>query len=244
MHRGFFLPRIRPLALICAMFCVLKASDAGGGQPELLVCTPGNPNVQQIQQTYETLVGQGTVLAFGRIRDVENILATSPEVSMIAPALFFDASMPQKIVLQSKTGGELGQKYFIVVASDSVTKENIDSKKIGILDFLGREKLPKFVSDFFGISSPILKRANKVEDLLTMLGMEAVDAIIVSAAEYKKVKADTKLPLKIIGESSRPVPLLALGIPASANAAKIKKLISEQPALLSKLIEIDAWEAR
>ncbi len=213
-------------------------------QPSLLVCSPGNANSQQIQQGYEAILGTGKALAFARIKDLEGLMTTSPNAAIIAPALFFEMTSGYKELLQGKVGNESGQKYYVITASAEVTKDNVSSKKVGILDFLGRERLPAFIKKAFGFEPSVLKRANKTEDLLAMLGMETVDAIIISASEMKEIKARTKLTLTVVAESSCSAGFLALATPASQDGDNIKKTVLKQPVGLTQALGIDRWEAK
>ena len=151
-------------------------------------------------------------MAFGRIKDLDATLATSSDAAIIASEPFFTYTPGYKISLCGKTGGSIGEKYHIIAASKEITAQNIGEKKVGIVDFLGKDRLPLFIKDQFGVDIKMLKRVNKEDDLLTMIGMEAVDAIIVSDSQFKEIKSNTKLPLAIVVSSSKAVGFASFGI--------------------------------
>jgi hypothetical protein len=230
----------RHFPIIAGLFLCISAH----AQATLLVCIPGKQNAQQIQSGFDGLVGGGKTMAFGRIKDLDASLATAPDAAIIATEPFFTYTPGYKITLNGKAGGSNGEKFHIIAAAKDVTAQNIGEKKVGIVDFLGKDRLPLFIKDQFGIEIKLLKRANKEEDLLTMIGMEAVDAIIVSDSQFKEIKSNTKLPLAIVTSSSKAVGFASFGQKEGKEDDNQKKAVMKAAAPLLKEIGIDGWEPR
>jgi hypothetical protein len=230
----------RYLPIIAGLFLCISAY----AQATLLVCIPGKQNAQQIQSGFDGLIGAGKSMAFGRIKDLDATLAASPDVAIIASEPFFTYAAGYKISLSGKAGSSTGEKYHIVAASREITVQNIGGKKVGIVDFLGKDRLPLFIKDQFGVEIKMLKRANKEEDLLTMIGMEAVDAIIVSASQFKEIQSNTKLPLAIVASSSKTIGFASFGQKEGKEDENQKKALLKAPAPLLKEIGIEGWEPR
>jgi hypothetical protein len=222
----------------------LLLNTSSYGQAKLLVCLPGKQNTQQIQSGFDALLGPGNVSVFGRIKDLELTIATTPEVAIISTESFFNYVQEYKPILIGKIDGQTGERFLIISASKDVTKENISDKKVGIVDFLGRDRLPQFLKDQFNISAKILKRVNKVDDLLTMLGMETVEAIVVSTSQYNEILSNTKLPLVTVATSSK---IAGFAVCATRNGKEdtmLKNALLKAPASLIKEIGISSWEVK
>jgi hypothetical protein len=145
--------------------------------------------------------------------------------------------------LSGKSKKGAGEKFFIVAASKDITKDNIADKKVGIIDLFFKTHLPLFINDQFGVQIKSLKKANKEEDLLTMLGLEAVDAIIVSSEQYKEISSNTKLPLTIVATSKSDVGFATCGIKDGKIDPGLKKTLQKSSNLLLRELSIESWEA-
>lgn len=212
------------------------------GQTNLLIFTPGKQNTDAVQHGFDGLIEKSKV--FNRIKDLDSALAASPDVAIIAPEPFFAFTPGYKMVLSGKTGSNAGEKYHIIAVNKEISFQNIKEKKIGIVDFLRKDGLLHFIKDQFGFEIKTVKRANKEDDLLTMLGMGAVDAIIVSDSQYREILTNTKLSLSIIASSSKSFGFLTYGIKEGKNDEKQKKKLMKAPASLLKEIGIDGWDLR
>jgi hypothetical protein len=218
----------------------LNSSSSGR---DMIVCIPGNPNIKAIQKKFDIIAGEGTIEVFGRMRDLERELVLSPVKALIVPGTFPEFNPSFSISMQGKLSGSSGQKYHIVAADSSVTSSNISSKKIAILDFIGTESLNNFFETYFGIMPKNLKRTNKLNDLLFLLGMESVDAIIVSSNELSQIKKKTKINLFTVIESKKQIPHPVFAIKDS-DGAQYKAIIKKIPASLFKELGINEWEAK
>jgi hypothetical protein len=225
--------------IIAALLCISVS-----GQTTLLVCIPGKQNTTQVQNGFDGLIGAQKSIVFNRIKDLDSALAVLPDAAVIAPEAFFSFTPGYTMVFSGKTGSTTGEKYHIVSTDKEITMQNIGEKKVGIVDFLGKDRLPQFVKNQFGVELKLLKRANKEEDLLTMLGMEAVSAIIVSASQYEEILSNTKLPLVIVASSSKNIGFMTYGIKEGKEDEARKKKLLKAPERLLKEIGIEGWEMR
>jgi hypothetical protein len=212
------------------------------GQTSVLVCVPGKQNTQFLQNCFDTLLGPSHVTVFGRIKDLEATIPTAPNAIIIAFAPLFDYVPGYKSVLLGKNKNTVGEKYFIVASSKEITKENVAEKKVGIIDLLYKGLLSKFVKDQFGVDIKSLKRVNKEDDLLTMLGLEAVDAIIVSSTQYNEIRSNTKLPLIIVATSINNIGFAVCAAKEGKIDIALKKSLLKSPNILLREIGLDSWE--
>jgi hypothetical protein len=231
------LSRRQRAALIAILFFGMA-----GGQTNILVCVPGKQNTQFLQDCFDTLLGPSRAIVFGRIKDLEATIPTVSSAAIIAFAPLFDYIPGYKFVLLGKNKNMVGEKYFIVASSKEITKENVAEKKVGIIDLLYRDHLSKFVKNQFNVEIKSLKRVNKEEDLLTMLGLEAVDAIIVSSAQYNEIRSNTKLPLNIVVTSKNDIGFAVCAAKEGKMDLALKKALLKSSTILLREIGVDSWE--
>jgi hypothetical protein len=132
-------------------------------------------------------------------------------------------------------------KYLVVSADSSLTSANLASRRIGILDFLGREKIPRFVEDAFGMKPAALKRVSKREDLLSLMGMEAVDAVIVEAGDLAGLQRETKLRLSVVMES-KPVDHFPVLIVPIGGEEGVQQVLLKQSKPVLEILGVERWE--
>ena len=209
----------------------------------LLVCIPGKQNTQKIQKNFDELLGPGKTMAFGRIKDLDARLNASSDVAVIASEPFFTYTPGFTVFLSGTSDTSTGERYHIVAASGKITESNVVNRKVGIVDFLGKERLPHFVEDQFGLELQTMKRVNKEEDLLTMIGMEMVDAVIVSATRFREMQSNTKLPLRIIASSKNRIGFAAYGRITGNEKKTIRNVLLGAPETILREIGIDGWES-
>lgn len=240
-----FLPKrsCRPCIWKACALALLFGFAACGGEV-LLVCIPGKQNALQIQRDLDIMIGPGKAMAFGRIKDLEARLSASPDAAVIATEAFFTYVPGYKPFLKGKTGNRTGEKFFVVTASKEVTKDNFQEKRVGVVDFLGHDRLPRFIKDQFNVEIKTLKKTNKEEDLLIMIGIEAADAIIVSASAYEEILSNTKLPLRIVATSMKNVGFAECAFKEGKEMAELKNTLLKAPVSFRKEIGIDSWEIR
>lgn len=212
------------------------------GQTDLLVCLPGKQNTQVLQNCFDTILGPSRAMVFGRIKDLEATIPKMPQAAIIAFGPLFDYLSGYKSVLAGKNRKMSGEKFFIITASKDITKENIAEKKVGIIDLFFKTHLPLFIKDQFNLEIKSLKKVNKEDDLLTMLGLEAVDAIIVSSEQYKEILSNTKLPLSVLAISRSDVGFATCAAKEGKIDPAIKKALLKSSGILLREMGVDSWE--
>jgi hypothetical protein len=212
------------------------------GQTDLLVCLPGKQNTQLLQNCFDSLLGPSHAMVFGRIKDLEATIPKWPQASIIALGPLFDYLSEYKPVLIGKNRKMSGEKFLIIAASKEITTENIADKKVGIIDMFCKSHLPLFIKEQFNIDIKLLKKVNKEDDLLTMLGLEAVDAIIVSSEQYKEILSNTKLPITIVATSKNNVGFAQCAAKEGKMDAALKKALLKSPQTLLRELCVDSWE--
>lgn len=209
-------------------------------QTPLLVCLPGGQSPARIESALGRPLAPRKVIAFVRVRDLEDVLHAYPKASIVTSSTYAAYLSGYSIQLKGKKR-DAQSKYLVVSADSSVTSARLASLRIGILDFLGREKIPRFVEDVFGLKPATLKRVNKREDLLSLLGMEAVDAVIVAASDLVELRRETKLRLFVVMESKPVNQFPVLAVPAGGDDG-VKQILLSQPKPVLEILGVERWE--
>jgi hypothetical protein len=209
-------------------------------QGPLLVCLPGGQSPARIDSVLGPLLSPRKVIAFVRVRDLENVLPSYPRASIVTTTAYAGYLTGYSIRLKGWKR-DAQSKYLVVSADSSVTSADLASRRIGILDFLGREKIPRFVEDAFGMKPAMLKRVSKREDLLNLIGMEAVDAVIVEAGDLAELQRETKLRLSVVMESKPVDHLPVLAVPVGEEDG-VKQILLKQPKPVLEILGVERWE--
>jgi hypothetical protein len=209
-------------------------------QGPLLVCLPGGQSPARIESVLGPFLQPRKVIAFVRVRDLENVLPSYPRASIVTTAAY--ASYLTGYTIRLKGWKRDAQSTYLLVSADSsVTSADLASRRIGILDFLGREKIPRFVEDAFGVKPAALKRVSKREDLLSLMGMEAVDAVIVEAGDLAELQRETKLRLSVVMESKPVDHFPVLAVPVGEEDG-LKQILLKQPKPMLEILGVERWE--
>jgi hypothetical protein len=238
--RGRDITTSRPYRLFATLIPFLFGLVTG--QAELFVCIPGKQNTQVLQNHFDTLLGPSRATVFGRIKDLEAMIPKSPGAPIIAFGPFFNHLEGYKPVLIGKSQKMSGDKFYIIAASKEITRDNIADKKVGIIDMFCKQHLPLFIKDQFNFDIKLLKKVNKEDDLLTMLGLEAVDAIIVSSEQYGEIRSNTKLPITIVTTSKNDIGFAVCASKEGKIDPSLKKALLKAPVALLRELGIDSWE--
>ena len=231
--RKYLLPAVVSIAVLFSI---------SWSQTQLLVCVPGKQNTQRMQNGFDTLVGPQKAVVLGRIKDLDALLQANPDAAIISNRAFFNYVPGYSIALVGNRKTQESEKYFIVAASNEIATLPVSERKVGIVDFLVKDQLFQFIRDKFGLPVVLLKRVNKEDDLLTMLGMEAVDEIIVSASQYDDILSNTKLPLTIVATSRHAIGFAVCAIKEGKADPDLLRKLQKMPLPLLRELGIDSWE--
>lgn len=227
-----------PWVVLIIMLCFAAAYC----QTQLLVCLPGKQNTQRLQSGFDALLGPGKAVVLGRIKDLDALAAENPNAAVLSSGMYFNDLPGYTSLLVGKKKTQIDEKFLMVSASKDLSLKDISGKKVGIIEFLLKDRLSKFVHDQFRISNAMLKRVNNEDDLLTMLGMEAVDAIIVSASQYDDIRSNTKLPLTVIATSENNIDFAVCAAKKGKMDPAVEHALLKAPVSVLKELGIDSWE--
>ncbi len=212
------------------------------GESPLLICVPGGQSPGRIDSVFSRVLAPVPVMGFQRIKDLDEVLPTYPGSPVIGSVAYVRYLPGYSIMLQGKKGQHKQKKFLIISGNQAITRANVETIKIGVLDFLGREKMPGFVKDAFGLSLSKLKRVSKKEDLQSLLGMELVDAAIIEESDLAEMKADTKLKLFIVMESKPMDSFPVFACSDTTGCLELRNKLSLQPKAVLQSLTLEGWE--
>lgn len=209
-------------------------------EQDLLVFLPGDGNRSQASQ--ELSKSGMNVKMFNNVKDFEKEREGNPGAAIVAPSPLIEITGGYEYVLRGFKGGDIGERYYLVTANDEVQMNNINDKKIGVWDIFGRKNVEPFFQRSFGLASKKIKRVNKKEDLLTLLGVDMVDAILVSKSDLERFKRTTDVKLRVLAESRDAVGFISIAVPRGANGSSLRGLAGTKSFLRD--FSFDGWRAR
>ena len=183
------------------------------------------------------LQGMGSVRVFGNINSFERELKNQSDVNVIAPGPFFQYRKEYSANLASQKGIQFKEKLLLVSLDASIQLPDLEGKKIGLWNQMGRKNAKKFIKENLGIEKARVKTVNKESDLISLIGLDVVSAILISEREYNAWKSKTELPLTVISDKEIYVdlPKVASKGKASINKRKIKRISDAVFRQLGKL---------
>lgn len=211
-------------------------------EPALFICIPGGQAPRRIESAFGPAISPRPVISFQRIKDLDEIIASYPGSPLIGSAAYIRYLPGYTILLRGKAGGMKRKKYLIVSGNQGTKPINADTYKVGVLDFLGRDKLPDFIKEAFGLSFAKMKRVSKNEDLQSLLGMDLVDAAIIEESDLADMRAGTKVKLYVVMESKPMDSFPAFACPDAADCEELRKKLSIQPKAVLNTLSIEGWE--
>ncbi|HKP95746.1 MAG TPA: hypothetical protein VJ385_08310 [Fibrobacteria bacterium] len=211
-------------------------------EPPLLICLPGGHPPLKIESVLNPAISPWKAMAFSRMRDLEAALSTYPKSPVITSAAYARYLQGYEVRLKGKKGGAKTKKYVLLAAKTGIDNANLARLTVGVLDFLGREKLPPFVHEAFSLEFSQLKRVGKQEDLLSLLGMESVDAIVIEENDLADFEARTKLPLSVLLVSKSMDSFPVLVVPGQERYEQLQSSLMQKEKEVGKVLKIEGWE--
>jgi len=199
---------------------------------------PNEHKPVEIEQKFRDTFQKVKVRAFGNVIDfTAAVLNDTPEAIVTRPQLIPYLTIYQ-IKLHAKLNGSRCEPFTILSPDNRVNIEEIDTKELGILDFMGRKRFESLSVQLFDVQ-PKFVRVKKVADLLPLLTMNLVDGIVVSASEAHYIRERSNMVLyETACKNEQEIAALAV----TKEWATIIDTFRKLPEELLQMINIDGWE--
>jgi len=209
-------------------------TDGSGAGAKLLVFLHVAVKQRAFQSELQAALGGIVVTAVGRIGDFDRALKDGQDAVLTLPVVLEAHGLVAKI--RGQRNGSPDEKYALVGVDASPDPSKVTV--VGALDVLGREGMNAFVQRLVG-GKPKVERVIKVEDLLSLLQMQRVEAIVLPTRLFAELKTASRLNL-----AQRELPG-AVGLPALSTvgprAPEVVAALNRLPKLLSGAMGVDEW---
>jgi len=228
--------------VIILLAVLLTAESSWAAKPKLLVYVPTNITVREFQTRLQGQLPDLEIRAYGRIKDFERaIKSENPDALLSYPVVLESQSIAR--TAQGERRGSPEDNYVLVTLEKPLVLETLDGATIGVLDLLGRKRMPSLVSGIVGApGKPKLKRVKRPEDLLSLLLLDMADSILVPerlVAELKKSSGTNLVTTQLRGKS---LTLPSLGIITAGSSSKlIAEALNELDSQTKMAMGVDTW---
>ena len=228
--------------VIILLAVLLTAEMTWAAKPKLLVYVPTNITVREFQTRLQGQLPDLEIRAYGRIKDFERAInSENPDALLSYPVVLESQSIASSA--QGERRGSPKDDYVLVTLEKPLPLETLDGATIGVLDILGRKRMPSLVSGMVGApGKPKLKRVKRPEDLLSLLLLGMADSILVPermVAELEKSSGTTLIKTQLKGNG---LTLPSLGMITSGSSSKvIAEALNELDSKTKMEMGVDKW---
>jgi len=222
-----------------AVLCIFTVLSVPAVAKNIYIFSPVDVHARFFQQQVAMACPSFSMVVFGRGTDFRAQLMRSPPDAIIAPFPTIDRSFGFKMIVRGMQDGSTKGNSLLVSLDNVFDVSQINNKKIGVVDILGRGRMNEFVSELLQADMK-LRRVSKNSDLLRLLTFGLVDAVLVSKNQYENMKSISSLNLVA---TKLDVEVGLVGV-ASANASINADLISCIEGFnseLNEVIGVDQW---
>ena len=223
------------------MASLLVVDIADAKKPKVLVYVPTNITVREFQTRLQRQLPTVEVRAYGRIKDFERaIKSETPDALLSYPAVLEAQAVDSKI--QGAWKGSSSDDYVLVTLDQGVMTESLDGATIGVLDLLGRKRMPKLVTAITGIpGKPKLKRVKRLEDLVSLLLLGMADSILVPARAVDEMKKSSGANLISTPLKGNGLTLPSLGVINQGTTQAIADALTKLDSKTNLEMGVDTW---
>lgn len=170
------------------------AAAAPNEQLSMVVFLPTRTRPRALQDMLEAELKGVNITVYGRYRDFERAVDSSSPDAVMALAPVLEARNMRPEVRGALKGATTAS--YVLVSVEGTRLDETRELTIGVIDILGRHAMSDFVMHLLGVSTkPALKLVSKVEDLLHLLHLRAVDAVIAARSDYDTFRSTTEATL-------------------------------------------------
>lgn len=228
---------IKRIALIVVgvMFSLTLAAES------LFVFVPTEVRANVMQEKIGSFCKDINITVFGRAKDFHKQIKKNPPNAILSLAPVIEHSSAFNPAVKGLRSGKDDEEYVLVSVDKPIEIGGIASKKIGVVDLLGRKPMSAFVEKLFKTKVK-LKRVTKVEDLLPLITFGSVDAIFVSDSLFNQLKSKSNLNLVATNLDIK-VGLVSAAMNGEEVKDKLKQCVTAFDNQLNSTLGVDQWRA-
>lgn len=230
---------MRHIFLLLIALCVITSSHASG--VSIFVYYPSIIRPPVMQQKLIEQFNEENVVVFGRFQDfVDKVNESHPDIIITRPQSLNDIS-GYTSRLNGMRNGSKTEKWVFISIDNTIKTDSIGKRIIGTIDFLGRLNTERFVSGLLN-RKVNLTRAVKIEDLLTMMTFNKVDAVFVSEGVVEFIKKTSHLNLVVTPIPDCNTGIITCAIHNGTVNPSLDIFLNKKIMNATKTLEIDEWK--
>jgi hypothetical protein len=208
-------------------------------RPVVYVSFPTNIPAKRLKTMIQDKCSEVEINVFSRIRDFNRRITMKPADAIIILNPFSDIPNYTPF-LQGLKNNSSYEKYVLITQDKKIDTNDLKNKKIGYVDFHGKNLTPNFLGDLLGqdITSIPLKTNS---DIKSVLLFQQVDAIFASIRTYEQLKDKTKTKL-VANEIDIRMKLISVSVYPSSNKEKIGRCVKNFDGIINAYMGVDQWK--
>ena len=207
--------------------------------PSVFVFLPNDLRARAFEKLLTSAMPGVNIKVFGRLKDFQSNVKKNPPDALLSLRAVLDEQQGISSILQGAIGGKSQESYALISVDQPTSLE--PGTVIGVVDVLGRKRMPGFVKKVVNTKTKV-KRVAKPEDLLSLLQFKMADAILLPKANIEGLKAKTELNL-VIADAPGSVYLPAMGFLSTSHKATLAAAVKGLDGEVSKIIRVNSWRA-
>lgn len=208
---------------------------------EIYVYAPTLTKSNVIEKEMGAHLQKASVRAFGRYSDFKAMVKTAPPAAVIAPlATLRELGLMGKVKLQGLVGGQSSQPLVLVSLDQALAPSSLTGVSVGLVSIMDRPALKRYLEARIP-AKPKANPTTKLEDLLPLLTFQSAQAILVTDAQARQIRARSQANLVVqplSGASQDCLALVILDEKAMALVAEVEKL----PKVVLELLDLEGWK--
>ncbi|MBD3418759.1 MAG: hypothetical protein GF398_01450 [Chitinivibrionales bacterium] len=225
------------LHTVISLVLLLQGAFAGD---KLFVFYPTPARPQTIQKELARSCPDFEVTVFGRYKDFVLRIKRESPAAIIAHPLIVDSCRGYRTEKKGLYAKKTNESFVLVSLGNPVNTDSLRALTIGVIDFLGRNGMQSFVTQFFS-NQPRIKRVTKLEDLLPLLSFNMVNAILVQERFVVYLKSISKRQFSVVALPESQTGILSIATRKSTILDQACKAFGENKKL-NTMLGVDSWQ--
>jgi hypothetical protein len=216
-------------------------SVSATARPRLFVFVPTLIRARALSALLTSTLVDVQVTVFGRFADFKSaIVSLRPEAALSLSETLGAVGLYPTLLGTKKN--EATEPYVVLTHRPNMSTSDLSKRILGMVDVVGREALPDFARQLFGLkSAPRIRRVLKTADLLPLLALNLVDGIVLPARFVAELRAQSDLPLRVLQPDGARLHRPALSLLDKKNAS-LRAALMRLSTELKVALDIDAWK--
>lgn len=241
---------MKRIFLWCLLIGGLPALCLGQQRPKVYAFLPSNVRPHALQTLMAREAPDVDITFFGRFREFEvQVLQNKPDAVLTFPMVVEYMSQSESLGFKPLIQGVKDQKaveaYVLLAVDRQIEVGAIDQTAIGVVSLMGRRQMGHYLADKFKVGKISIKTVTKLEDLLSLLQFEDVDAILVpeSRLEYYKQRSKLNLVITRLPDVSYRLPVMFVSPQLKEESQKtLREALEKLEPKVSNLLGVDQWQ--